>query len=56
MAHRDLGEFFRQTGDYSSSLKHFTKSREFCTTSQHVLEMCISILEVWNDAYHAHLC
>ena len=46
MAHRDLGDFFRTVGDYGTSLKHYTKSREFCTTSQHVLDMCISILEV----------
>jgi len=46
MAHRDLGYFFRAVGDYGTSLKHYTKSREFCTTSQHVLDMCMSILEL----------
>jgi len=46
MAHRDLGGFFRSTGDGVAALKHYTKSREFCTTSQHVLEMCLSVLEV----------
>ena len=47
MAHRDLGDFYRSTGDYATSLKHYTKSREFCVTSQHVLDICLSILEVW---------
>ncbi|KAF9531186.1 26S proteasome subunit RPN7-domain-containing protein [Crepidotus variabilis] len=46
MAHRDLADFYRATGDYGTALKHYTKSREFCTTSQHVLEMCMSILEL----------
>lgn len=46
MAHRDLGSFYRITGDHSSALKHLTKSREFCTTSQHVLDMCLAVLEV----------
>lgn len=46
MAHRDLGHFYMSTGDFSGSLKHFTKSRESCTTSQHVLDMCFSVLEV----------
>ncbi|KAJ7594235.1 26S proteasome subunit RPN7-domain-containing protein [Mycena floridula] len=46
MGHRDLGDFFRATGDYSSAMKHYTKSREFCTTSQHVLDMCLSVLEL----------
>lgn len=46
MAHRDLGNFYRSVGDEATSLKHYTKSREFCTSSLHVLEMCISVLEV----------
>lgn len=48
MAHRDLGSFYRATGDYPTALKHYTKSREFCTTSQHVLDMCLSVLEVFH--------
>ncbi|GLB33369.1 putative 26S proteasome subunit RPN7 [Lyophyllum shimeji] len=46
MAHRDLGYYYRSVGEYSSSLKHFTKSREYCATSQHVLDMCLSVLEI----------
>jgi len=46
MAHRDLGQFYRSIGDHAAALKHFTKSREFCTTSQHVLDMCLSVLEL----------
>ncbi|KAI0767344.1 PCI-domain-containing protein [Fomes fomentarius] len=46
MAHRDLGDFYRAVGEHPSSLKHYTKSREFCTTSQHVLDMCMSVLEL----------
>ncbi|KAI0697628.1 PCI-domain-containing protein [Cerioporus squamosus] len=46
LAHRDLGDFYRAVGEQASSLKHYTKSREFCTTSQHVLEMCMSVLEL----------
>ena len=46
MAHRDLGDFYRSIGDLSSALKHYTKSREYCTTSQHVLDMCMSVVEV----------
>ncbi|KAM5536787.1 hypothetical protein V8D89_009505 [Ganoderma adspersum] len=46
MAHRDLGAFYRSVGEQAASLKHYTKSREFCTTSQHVLDMCLSVLEL----------
>ncbi|KIM57683.1 hypothetical protein SCLCIDRAFT_16897 [Scleroderma citrinum Foug A] len=46
MGHRDLGDFFRSTGEYGLALRHYTKSREFCSTSQHVLDMCLSVLEL----------
>ena len=46
MAHRDLGAYHRAVGEQAASLKHYTKSREFCTTSQHVLDMCLSVLEL----------
>ncbi|KAF5366148.1 hypothetical protein D9757_010959 [Collybiopsis confluens] len=46
LGHRDLAEFSRSIGDYPSALKHWTKSREFCTTSQHVLDGCLSTIEL----------
>ncbi|KAI0701936.1 G protein pathway suppressor 1 [Cytidiella melzeri] len=46
MAYRDLGEFYRSIGDYQSALKHYQKLREYCTTSQHVLDMCLSVIEL----------
>jgi COP9 signalosome complex subunit 1 len=46
MAHRDLGAFYRATGSFDSALRHHTKSREFCTTTQNMLDMCLSVLEV----------
>jgi len=56
MAHRDLGDFYRAAGDDAGSLKHYTKSREFCSTSQHVLDMSISVLELLIDQRnYAHI-
>ncbi|KAG2102182.1 26S proteasome subunit RPN7-domain-containing protein [Suillus cothurnatus] len=56
MGHRDLGDFYRATGDYTQALKHYTKSREFCSTSQHVLDMCLSVLElVIEQRNYAHI-
>jgi hypothetical protein len=46
MAHRDLGNFYRVTGELTAALKHFVKSREFCITNQQVLEQYFSCLEV----------
>ncbi|CDO77396.1 hypothetical protein BN946_scf184857.g2, partial [Trametes cinnabarina] len=50
MAHRDLGDFYRSVGEHNNALKHYTKSREFCTTSQHLLDMCMSIIETGPEA------
>ena len=46
MGHRELGHYHRAVGDHATALKNYSKSREFCTTSSHVLEMCLSVLEV----------
>ncbi len=46
MAYRDLSAFYRASGSFESSLRHLTKSREYCSTAQDMLEMCLSVLEV----------
>lgn len=46
MSHRELGRHFYSTGDHASSLRNYVKSREFCTSSSQVVEMCVSVLEV----------
>jgi COP9 signalosome complex subunit 1 len=48
MAYRDLSTFFRETGSFEGSLRHLTKSREYCSSTQDLLEMCLSVLEVTN--------
>ncbi|GJN87088.1 hypothetical protein Rhopal_000033-T1 [Rhodotorula paludigena] len=49
MGHRDLARFQYRVGDLQASVRSHTKSREFCTTSQHVLEMCLGVIEVALD-------
>ena len=46
MAYRDLSNFYRATGSFEGSLRHLTKSREYCSSTQDMLEMCLSVLEV----------
>ncbi|KAK4702667.1 COP9 signalosome complex subunit 1, partial [Phenoliferia sp. Uapishka_3] len=46
MGHRDLARFLYRTGDFQGAIRSYTKSREFCTTNHHVLEMCLGIIEV----------
>ncbi|BGP38266.1 hypothetical protein JCM10450v2_002208 [Rhodotorula kratochvilovae] len=49
MGHRDLARFQYRTGDLAGAVRSYTKSREFCTTAQHVLEMCLGVIEVALD-------
>jgi COP9 signalosome complex subunit 1 len=46
MGHRELGDYYWSVGDYLQSLKHYNKSREFCTTNQHVLEYSLTSLQL----------
>lgn len=46
MAHRDLGDHFWDTGDYHEALKSYTKTRDYCSTTDHVIEMCLNVIEV----------
>ncbi|KAG8827964.1 hypothetical protein FRC17_007649 [Serendipita sp. 399] len=46
MGHNELGHFYRSHGDHATALRHYTKSREFCTSSSHVVDMSLNILEL----------
>ncbi|CEH17473.1 COP9 signalosome, subunit CSN1 [Ceraceosorus bombacis] len=46
MGHRDLAEHFRATGRMSEALQCYQKTREFCSTSEHVVEMCLGVIEI----------
>ncbi|SRR5258708_26598649 len=46
MGHRDLGEYYWSVGDPSQAIKHFNKSREYCTSSQHILDYSLNVLQL----------
>merc|ERR1712093_963713 len=49
MGYRDLGDFQRKSGDLQGAVRSYTKSRDYCTTSQHVLDMCVSVIDTALD-------
>lgn len=51
MGHRDLALFYECKGDLLSALKAHTKSRDYCTTTQHALEMCLGFIGVSTFTY-----
>lgn len=65
MGYRDLAAHQQRTGDLAGAIRCLTKSRDYCTTSNHVLEMCHQIIRVsqsgvclWPviQAHHACCC
>ncbi|KAK5581452.1 hypothetical protein RB653_001485 [Dictyostelium firmibasis] len=48
-AQNDLGEFYYKLGDHQNALKCFIRTRDYCTTSKHVLAMCFNIIKLGVD-------
>jgi len=46
MGHNDLGDFFYQRGDLNNALKCYVRTRDYCTTPKHIIQMCLSIIRV----------
>ena len=46
MGYRDIGDFSRKSGDLAAAIRAYGKSRDYCTTPQHVLDMCLSVIDV----------
>lgn len=45
MAHQDLGDHYRTTGEHAESLLHYEKTREYCTTNEQALDMYLRAME-----------
>lgn len=46
MGHTFLGEFFYEKGDLNAALKCYIRTRDYCTTSKHVITMCLNVIKV----------
>jgi len=42
----DLGDFFYQRGDLTNALKRYAHTRDNCTTSKHVITLCLNVIRV----------
>eukprot|EP01102_Stenamoeba_stenopodia_P022456 TRINITY_DN935_c0_g1_i3.p1 TRINITY_DN935_c0_g1~~TRINITY_DN935_c0_g1_i3.p1 ORF type:complete len:205 (+),score=58.54 TRINITY_DN935_c0_g1_i3:151-765(+) len=55
VAHNEIGDFYYQRGDLPSALKSYVRSRDYCTTPQHILAMYMNVIRVsleteqWNQ-------
>jgi len=45
-AHSKLGDFHYSRGDLNAALKSYVRMRDYCTTSNHILQMCLNTIKV----------
>ncbi|KAH6599464.1 hypothetical protein BASA50_002978 [Batrachochytrium salamandrivorans] len=45
MGHSDLGDHLFSLGELHSALKSYTRTKDYCTTQKHVLDMCLNIIK-----------
>ncbi|CAO3682959.1 unnamed protein product [Rhizopus stolonifer] len=51
-----LGEHYYKCGDGPSAVRNFARTRDYCTTNQHTIEMCFSTMKVYlDDANFTHV-
>lgn len=46
MANRDLADYYRSCGLLQEALQCYQRTREHCSTAEHVMDMCLSVIEV----------
>jgi len=46
MGHNDLGDFHYDRGDLNAALKCYVRTRDYSTTSKHIINMCLNVIKV----------
>jgi len=46
IGHNDLGDFHYDRGDLNAALKCYVRTRDYCTTSKHIIAMCLNVIKV----------
>jgi COP9 signalosome complex subunit 1 len=46
MGHNDLGDHLYKCGDFSGASKMYLRTREYCTTAKHIVDMCLNVIKV----------
>ncbi|KXJ28579.1 COP9 signalosome complex subunit 1 [Exaiptasia diaphana] len=44
--HDDLGDHYFECGDLNNALKCYSRARDYCTTTKHVVNMCWNVIKV----------
>jgi len=46
MGNIELGNFHYSRGDMNSALRCYVRARDYCTTGEHIIEMCMNVIKV----------
>ncbi|KAJ3089637.1 cop9 signalosome complex subunit [Quaeritorhiza haematococci] len=46
MGHNDLGDHYYNCGDLTNALKCYSRTRDYCTTPKHIIDMCLNVIKV----------
>eukprot|EP00850_Spirogloea_muscicola_P020143 SM000208S06313 [mRNA] locus=s208:36554:38504:- [translate_table: standard] len=52
MGYNDLGDFFYSRGDLQQAFKCYVRTRDYCTTSKHIISMCLNVILVSIELGH----
>ncbi|EFJ08729.1 hypothetical protein SELMODRAFT_235966 [Selaginella moellendorffii] len=52
MGYNDLGDFFYSRGDLQQAFKCYVRTRDYCTTSKHIIAMCLNVILVSIELGH----
>ncbi|ORX60362.1 PCI-domain-containing protein [Hesseltinella vesiculosa] len=56
VAQTKLGDYYYDVGNLTEASRNFTKTREFCTTSKNMLDLCFNMIKVHMESdQHHHL-
>eukprot|EP00252_Welwitschia_mirabilis_P017230 TRINITY_DN38206_c0_g1_i1.p1 TRINITY_DN38206_c0_g1~~TRINITY_DN38206_c0_g1_i1.p1 ORF type:complete len:440 (-),score=62.48 TRINITY_DN38206_c0_g1_i1:314-1633(-) len=46
MGYNDLGDFYYAHGMLGDAFKNYVRTRDYCTTSKHIIQMCLNVILV----------
>jgi len=46
IAHNEIGDFQYERGELNTALKCYMRARDYCTTSKHMLQLCMNVIKV----------
>lgn len=46
MGYNDIADFYYAHGQLGDAFKNYVRTRDYCTTSKHIIQMCLNVILV----------